>query len=582
MLTITRTQAGVGEWPDDPYKGLSFYEPDDAPLFAGRDSDVVECAELLASSDTRVLILHGSTGCGKSSFLRAGLIPFLEDEQMGFGFLKEGEKLKSVFVRSTARPLAELAKQVYDFATGDVEIKKAEGVSRKLGLPEVVARRGRDEFAEEAGRDPAFLIKVLGDLAARLPRTLVLIIDQAEEVLTLKPEGDDDPARNFFYFLDEFSRTQCDLKLLVALRTEFYGKFRGKMARGTTSSPNVIEYLLDDLTKEQIVRAIERPTSGAPVGNLTAPQEKYRFTFEPGLAEKIAGDLLSKNLAGGLLPVLQVVCDTLYHATKGAPDGQPRVITATDYGKLGSIEDQVDKHVTETLTRWCESASLTGREAQREIDRWKEVLATLASAQADGTVTTGVINRARLYELVVEERGSRLNFDETVKYLVQDKVRVLRPAGSTLTPEGEPASFSLGHDAIGLALHRWKLAKQESEEAMASTRRSIYIMGFSLIGISILLAVGGVVFSNPDAASGLLGGAFGTAFWGLVIVALTYASKYGGLDRLFYSFLALYPYLIPQKRWPQIMKDKKFLAALQRHPRAAERMQKLLEKRRKG
>jgi hypothetical protein len=68
-MSLERSQT----WPTLPYKGLGYYAEEDASLFAGRDKDVVVCAAKLAEWKIRLLLLHGSTGCGKSSFLRAGL-----------------------------------------------------------------------------------------------------------------------------------------------------------------------------------------------------------------------------------------------------------------------------------------------------------------------------------------------------------------------------------------------------------------------------------------------------------------------------------------------------------------------------
>jgi Novel STAND NTPase 1 len=75
-------------WPNNPYKGLSYYTPVDTGLFGARDRDVQLCAQLVAEEDLKVLLLHGTTGCGKSSFLRAGLIPYLESTVGGFQFLR--------------------------------------------------------------------------------------------------------------------------------------------------------------------------------------------------------------------------------------------------------------------------------------------------------------------------------------------------------------------------------------------------------------------------------------------------------------------------------------------------------------
>src|SRR5689334_22746412 len=110
-------------WPASPYKGLSFYGPLDAPLLAGRNDDVERCAKLIAHSSTRLLILHGLTGCGKSSFLRAGLIPLLEKSSSGFRFMREVRETetanqadsKALFIRCTSEPLEALATSLCHF-----------------------------------------------------------------------------------------------------------------------------------------------------------------------------------------------------------------------------------------------------------------------------------------------------------------------------------------------------------------------------------------------------------------------------------------------------------------------------------
>src|ERR1700720_3592595 len=96
------------KWPNDPYKGLTYYGAGDVPLFAGRDSDIDAVCGLIGLGNIRILLLHGLPGCGKSSFLRAGLIPALEEEIAGYEFLRD-ENGKPDFVRSTDDPTASLA-----------------------------------------------------------------------------------------------------------------------------------------------------------------------------------------------------------------------------------------------------------------------------------------------------------------------------------------------------------------------------------------------------------------------------------------------------------------------------------------
>jgi hypothetical protein len=94
-------------WPPEPYRGLNFFSLDDAPLFSQREGEIEDCAARLDDFSVRVLLLHGFSGMGKSSFLRAGLIPRLEnppEDGCRFHFLRRGNG-KPAIVRSTADPI---------------------------------------------------------------------------------------------------------------------------------------------------------------------------------------------------------------------------------------------------------------------------------------------------------------------------------------------------------------------------------------------------------------------------------------------------------------------------------------------
>jgi hypothetical protein len=85
LETLRPSQRRIS-WPQYPYKGLNFFSYSDAPLFSQRDGDARACASIVGSAANKLLLIHGRSGAGKSSFLRAGLIPRLED--VGFVMLK--------------------------------------------------------------------------------------------------------------------------------------------------------------------------------------------------------------------------------------------------------------------------------------------------------------------------------------------------------------------------------------------------------------------------------------------------------------------------------------------------------------
>ena len=106
--------------PERPYPSLAFYDEADRLLFTGRDADVVRFSATLDRPDTRILVLHGESGLGKSSFLRAGVIPYLEEECVGYRFLR-GPDGRRVIVQVSKDPVGRLAQALLDMTAAPVE-----------------------------------------------------------------------------------------------------------------------------------------------------------------------------------------------------------------------------------------------------------------------------------------------------------------------------------------------------------------------------------------------------------------------------------------------------------------------------
>ena len=115
--------------PEQPYRSLAFYDENDRALFTGRDADVVRFAATLDRPDTRILILHGESGTGKTSFLRAGVIPYLEEECVGYRFLRRPDG--SVLIIQAAKDLVgQLAQALLDATATPLRYDDAGRASR--------------------------------------------------------------------------------------------------------------------------------------------------------------------------------------------------------------------------------------------------------------------------------------------------------------------------------------------------------------------------------------------------------------------------------------------------------------------
>ena len=126
--------------PDEPYLPLAAYGPEHRALFAGRDDDITRFARVLGRPETRVLVLHGESGVGKSSFLIAGVIPYLDDVAIGYRFHGEDGKPGSVlFVRATDDPAGQVAEALADFAARPYRFTTPAGDEQAVDLAAVLA-----------------------------------------------------------------------------------------------------------------------------------------------------------------------------------------------------------------------------------------------------------------------------------------------------------------------------------------------------------------------------------------------------------------------------------------------------------
>jgi hypothetical protein len=520
------------KWPEDPYKGLTYYGREDVPLFAGRQTDVRQVARILGTGGTRILLLHGGTGCGKSSFIRAGLIPFLENQVERFHFARETSDSESaLFVRSTFDPLLEMAAKAYQGAC-------ALGASDSSALTADLKRYPTAaEFNAAVAEDPERLVDVIGRIAYSRPRTQVLVVDQAEEVLTLKPGKDGDVARRrFFAFLAYLTHSSIDFRLIVAFRTEFHGRFYALLRSGAIEASAVDDYYLDELTVPDLVEAIKRPTSTEGyLGYEGTPRLKYHFCYEDQLPETIAADLAKTPLASGVLPVLQIVCRRLYQrALTTGPVRGDRVIRKVDYDRLGGVSGQVDLHLDQALERCTDHLGIRRLEAAFERMRWRDVLSELTKVHVDGSITTDV-KRASVLQETADFRGCKLSFGAVMDFLEKEEWRIVRRVELTTANSTKKLEcYSLGHDVLGTVLDNWHKARRHDRGALRT--------GFIIYGVGIIAATVGLSLLFRSALGEIvpprLFMAVGVAVGSLVILlaAIPDSPRFARIYRPIYGF----------------------------------------------
>ena len=404
------------------------------------------------------MILHGESGLGKSSFLRAGVIPYLEEECLGYRFLRRDDD-SIVIIQLAKDPVGQIAQALLDATGRPLEYetpdrradpdRPAPGDRSSCWGDLRITARSAAALMQDAG----LLKDLLTRLAARLPHALVLIVDQAEELFTMARTPTEVSNRDHtLRMLQRLVDIKADVKLIVSLRTEYYGRLLDHLRAGRRDFSAVRDDLLRDFSRSALIAAIERPTLESPIApGQPSPREKYGFRFAEGVAAQIAEDGLDLRTEhqDSVLPLIQVICTQLYERKRSQPDSDG-VITREDLEAIRGVEGGLKAFAEEALER-----SLRLGPSDREA--FKALFTRLYSRQVDGTLTTWLAPR----DALESSWNGSVPFAQVLEAAVS--VRLLRE--DELRVEGtEPRPFiRLGHDALAKVAAAWQEERDEEE-----------------------------------------------------------------------------------------------------------------------
>ncbi len=276
-----------------PFRGLAPFDAAHAEYFFGRERLVAELVARLVGST--LLAVVGPSGSGKSSAVRAGLLPALAS-----GVVPGSEGWRRAVMRPGERPFAELARTLV-------------------------------RAVPEAGREDAALW--IADVLERLPpgERLVLVVDQFEEVFLACRDAVEREA-----FLDALIEGADDpeerLIVVLAIRADFYGRCAEHAELSTVVSANQV--LVGPMRRDELRRAIELPARRAGL------------RVEPRLVSALVGDVA--GVPGGQ-PLLSAARQELWQRRDG------RTLRHRAYERTGGVEGAVARLAEEAYQRLSEA-----------------------------------------------------------------------------------------------------------------------------------------------------------------------------------------------------------------------------------
>jgi energy-coupling factor transporter ATP-binding protein EcfA2 len=262
-----------------PYKGLKKFEQTDKDRFFGREQFIRQLGDAL--NQTNLLLLLGASGSGKSSVIRAGLVPNLEQQ--------EGDR----FINLTFNPDNDPFESLYASLLSHFGQTKTQFV-----------RQGKAET----------LVQMVETLKS--PDVYWLIfVDQFEELFTISQA---EKCNQFIaglirlnqWLLNQVSVEDCRVKIVAAMRSDFLDRL--------SSYPDLVEAteharpIIAELKLDELRLAIAQPAA------------HHGVVFEDGLVKEIINGVQGQ---AGYLPLLQYTLNLLWKTELEANGIQDRTLT---------------------------------------------------------------------------------------------------------------------------------------------------------------------------------------------------------------------------------------------------------------
>ena len=354
--------------PQEPYIGLRPFESHESHLFFGRAEQVESMLQRMESS--RFLAVIGASGCGKSSLVRAGLLPAVAN---GF-VMNEPEQWQFVTIKPGDNPFHSLAEGLLGKQTGG-QLLSSTGCDPALDPNQVqtlerVLRTGRRS-----------LIEVMLSWQEKQP--LLLLVDQFEELFRFRQEAHRTESSGSFRLRDDAlafvdlllatidpgstvasspamptgdakrdtptDRDAARIYVVITMRSDFMGHCEA--FTGLPEKISECQFLAPRMDRHQLQEAIVEPlrvlTEMARLasGNETGSVAWKSAVPSPAFVNRVLNDV---GTDPDMLPLMQhALKRTWQQAVLRCGADAPVELTVVDYEEVGGFDNALNRHATE-------------------------------------------------------------------------------------------------------------------------------------------------------------------------------------------------------------------------------------------
>ncbi len=363
-----------------PFPGLRHFESSEAPIFCGRIQHIEALRNRLL--DTRFVAVVGTSGSGKSSLIRAGLLPCMTN-----GYVDGITQWRTAIVRPGHAPIGNLVESLSGHGDGHANLQFSS-----------VQRLTEDSRALE---------RVVLDNDLGIDTGLAILVDQFEELFhyheTALRAREPSEAHQFVRLLLNAAAAQENIYVVITMRSEFLGdctKFQG-----LAEAFNRSQYLLPRLTREEREHAIREPLQMFGVD--VTDRLVQRLLNDSAAETAPESGHIDRGGGSDSLPLLQHALLQTYRAWKEAGDAKAP-IDFSHYTKIGELADAINGQAEACWgklggddNKWTERVfrCLTATELGRKIRRPTELSIMFdrvgATAESDRMAVLGVIDAFR-------------------------------------------------------------------------------------------------------------------------------------------------------------------------------------------